>query len=84
MNGYVGKLNGIDVFASLQFRDGIVSVRIKTHRKKRINKKWLKKYGYKDKVIEFKTYVFDNYGTKQMFMHPLVFENWKKKVNIVE
>lgn len=38
---------------------GYELVPVKTHKKKRINKKYLKKYGYK-KVIPFRLYVFAN------------------------
>ena len=36
------------------------TVRKRTHKKKRIDKKWLKKYGYKEVQDESKIYMFDD------------------------
>ena len=35
------------------------TVQARTHKKKRINKKWLKRYGYKEIQNENKTYMID-------------------------
>ena len=35
------------------------TVQARTHKKKRINKKWLKRYGYKEVQDENKTYMID-------------------------
>lgn len=42
---------------------------VRTHKKKRINKKWAKRYGYATKYKSFNTVVFNNtvFMTKQTF-----------------
>jgi hypothetical protein len=42
---------------------------VRTHKKKRINKKWAKRYGYVTKYKSFNTVVFNNtvFMTKQVF-----------------
>lgn len=44
-------------------------VQVRTHKKKRINKKWAKRYGYITKYKTFNTMVFDNtvFMTEQMY-----------------
>lgn len=44
-------------------------VQVRTHKKKRINKKWAKRYGYVTKYKTFNTMVFDNtvFMTEQMY-----------------
>lgn len=54
--------NGMPVIENSWLTD---KVQAKTHKKKRINKKWLKRYGYKE-VPSKKILVFNN----QFFMHP--------------
>lgn len=44
------------------------------HKKRRINKKWLKRYGYLKVLKEYKSFVFEN----KMIMHPILFEKMKK------
>ena len=47
--------HGPDISASLSFTgEGIKQVQIKKHRKKRINKKWAKRYGYKSVLTNVK------------------------------
>ena len=41
-----------------------VMVQARRHRKKRINKKWLKRYGYKPKQIISKGWRIDTYNTQ--------------------
>ena len=46
---------GPDISASLSFSgEGIKRVQIRKHRKKRINKKWAKRYGYKTVLTDVK------------------------------
>lgn len=42
---------------------------VRTHKKKRINKKWAKRYGYVTKYKSFNTVIFNNtvFMTKQTF-----------------
>ena len=42
-------------------------IQVRTHKKKRINKKWAKRYGYVTKYKSFNTVVFNNtvFMTKQ-------------------
>lgn len=44
-------------------------IQARTHKKKRINKKWAKRYGYITKYKSFNTIVFNNtiFMTKQTF-----------------
>ena len=44
-------------------------IQVRTHKKKRINKKWAKRYGYITKYKLFNTVVFNNtvFMTKQTF-----------------
>ena len=44
-------------------------IQVRTHKKKRINKKWAKRYGYVTKYKSFNTVVFNNtvFMTKQTF-----------------
>lgn len=44
-------------------------IQARTHKKKRINKKWAKRYGYVTKYKTFNTVVFNNtiFMTKQTF-----------------
>ena len=44
-------------------------IQVRTHKKKRINKKWAKRYGYVTKYKTFNTVVFNNivFMTKQTF-----------------
>ena len=44
-------------------------IQARTHKKKRINKKWAKRYGYVTKYKSFNTVVFNNtvFMTKQTF-----------------
>lgn len=44
-------------------------IQARTHKKKRINKKWAKRYGYITKYKSFNTIVFNNtiFMTKQIF-----------------
>ena len=46
-------------------------VQARTHKKKRINKKWAKRYGYITKYKSFNTVVFNNtvFITKQTFQN---------------
>lgn len=48
-------------------------VQARTHKKKRINKKWRKKYG--NKAVPMKKIVVA-YG--EMFMHPIMYQKIKK------
>ena len=51
------------------------TVRKRTHKKKRIDKKWLKKYGYTEVQDESKVYMFDD----KLFMSKNVMTNfWKE------
>ena len=44
-------------------------IQARTHKKKRINKKWAKRYGYVTKYKSFNTVIFNNtvFMTKQTF-----------------
>ena len=44
-------------------------IQVRTHKKKRINKKWAKRYGYVTKYKSFNTVIFNNtvFMTKQTF-----------------
>lgn len=46
-------------------------IQARTHKKKRINKKWAKRYGYITKYKSFNTIVFNNtvFMTKQTFQN---------------
>ena len=58
--GCVGIINGYRLIESKAMVDTI-SKRAKTHRQKRIDKQWLKKYGFKVEVIPKKdVFIMDN------------------------
>jgi len=64
-------LNGMPVVLDKKLGKEVQS---RTHRKKRINKKWSKRYGVRF-VPDRNCYVFDSpYGGKQIIMHPTVWE----------
>jgi hypothetical protein len=54
----------------------VVKEQRRKHRKRRINKKWLKKYGYRAK--DFDVFVVEFCGVKRMIMHPLALEKMKE------
>ena len=58
MNPFTAFLNGYRLVAT---EDITKRVQKRTHKKWRINKKWLKKYGYKDVPDDEKVLVFENY-----------------------
>ena len=58
MNTFTAFLNGYRLVAT---EDITKQVQKRTHKKRRINKKWLKKYGYKDVPDDEKVFVFENY-----------------------
>ena len=66
----IGKLYGLDIVLSEEVP--ITKVQNRKHRKKRINKKWLKKYGFTAKEIT--SFVFDD----KVIIHPLVWEKMKE------
>lgn len=55
-------------------------IQVRTHKKKRINKKWAKRYGYVTKYKLFNTVVFNNtvFMTKQTFQD---FGGWINEIN---
>lgn len=52
-------------------------VQVRTHKKKRINKKWAKRYGYITKYKLFNTVVFNN----TVFMTKQTFQDFKGRIN---
>ena len=50
------------------------TVQARTHKKKRINKKWLKRYGYKEVQDENKTYMIDG----KLYMTQRCYNKMKK------
>ena len=50
------------------------TVQARTHKKKRINKKWLKRYGYKEIQNENKTYMIDS----KLYMKQRCYNKMKK------
>lgn len=55
-------------------------VQVRTHKKKRINKKWLKRYGLKE-VPDYETiYVDTLYGEKCIFAQPRTIEKIKESL----
>lgn len=52
-------------------------VQIKTHKKKRINKKWMKKYGFKE-VPDYGSIVVAN---KCILAHPKIIEKIKEYID---
>ena len=50
------------------------TVQARTHKKKRINKKWLKQYGYKEVQNENKTYMIDG----KLYMTQRCYNKMKK------
>lgn len=59
--------NGLEVIINNSFGN---QVQRRTHKKHRINKKWLKRYGYKF-VSDGRTFIFDN----KIIMHQ---DTWNK------
>ena len=53
------------------------SVRCRTHKKRRIDKKWLKKYGFKEVQDDTKMYMFDG----RLFMSQKCFDKLLKTIN---
>lgn len=64
--------NGMAVIENSHLTDKVQS---KRHHKKRINKKWLKRYGYKY-VPSKKIFFFNN----QFIMHPTLIKQLKNKI----
>lgn len=65
-------LNGLEVIINNSFGK---QVQARTHRCKRINKKWLRRYGYKT-ISDGTTYVFDN----KIIMHQGTWDKIKKLI----
>jgi hypothetical protein len=66
MNLYGLNLYGLELHTSLGCID-LKTVRVKTHRQKRIDKKWLKRYGFRQiSVPSQKTFVMGN----KIICHP--------------
>ena len=68
MSDMIGNFLGYQVIAVPYMAD---KVQARTHKKKRINKKWRKRYGFKE-VPWNKFYIFEN----KIFCHP----KWVEKV----
>ncbi len=66
--------NGVEIVTSYMVK--IEKAQKRKHRKKRINKKWLKKYGLVAKSYD--SFIFDG----KIIMHPLVFEKLKNNKNV--
>lgn len=62
MEGMLGLISGIPVIENRLLVD---KVQRRFHKKKRINKKWLKQYGYKE-VPSKRMMIFD----RKIFIHP--------------
>ena len=53
-------------------------VQAKTHRKKRINKKWRKRYGFKE--IPWDTFYIDKFS-RRIYCHPKMINKLKEMIN---
>lgn len=74
---YFNYLMGYQVIASPHMAD---KVQARTHKKKRINKKWKKKYGMRE-VPWNKLLVTDD---MKIYCHPKMFEKLKAEIEIIE
>ena len=72
-------MNSIEIFCDRKIiiTDAITKkIRKRTHKKKRIDKKWLKRYGYKEVQDHSKMYVTDDY----IFMSKQNYEKLEKQL----
>jgi len=75
-------LHGLEVIENVQLTDGFLEYPSKRNKNKRIQKKWIKKYGYKRKPIPNKNiYIFEN---KILMAHPAIIKKMMKGMNKVE
>lgn len=54
------------VIEVVEIPERLVQVQVRTHRKKRINKKWRKRYGVKV-VMDLNCYLYEEYGKIKVF-----------------
>ena len=74
MNGIVGDFMGYKIIVSESCCD---YVQARRHKKKRINKKWLKRYGIK--LVPKKGVVVANCGVDRfIFCHPMYWDKFQK------
>jgi hypothetical protein len=55
----------------------------RTHRKRRINKKWIKRYGYHPCAIEDNQIIICNQGTKAIMMNMVTYQKMKKLIPVI-
>ena len=69
--------NGMPIFSNsyLETRDKVPA---RTHRKKRITKKWLKRYGYQY-IGSHQVVIFNNNGRQEAWAHPAVVNALQEK-----
>ena len=73
MSGIIGNFLGYKIIVSESCCD---YVQVRRHKKKRINKKWLKRYG--KKLVPKKDIVIVNYGVdKFIFCHPKYWDRFQ-------
>ena len=72
----INHLNGCEVIVSEYLP--VNKVQTRKHRKKRINKKWLKLYGYT--IKDYTSYVVDG----KICMHPLLFKKMEKYIITID
>jgi hypothetical protein len=73
---FKNRFNGMPLISNANMYD-LKIVQLKKHKKKRINKKWLKRYGTKTIKEPQKTIIYTNFG---IFGHPETIKKITKKM----
>lgn len=72
-------MTGLPIFTSPLIEQRI-KIQNKKHRKKRINKKWSKRYGSRDEYVPG-IMVFNKAGNKEIWCHPVLFDKLKQEIS---
>lgn len=73
MNRNLNLINGLDMVTSTRFTKGVSNIPKKRNKSKRIQKKWIKKYGYKP-IPDEQIYMFDG----KIMGHPITIKRMLK------
>ena len=78
MNVTMDATNAVPIILNKMFVNGYSDRPKRYHKKKRIQKKWIKKYGYQFEPSS-EIFVTENDGRRAIAMHPAVFRTLSKK-----
>ena len=67
----------------VEIPERVVEVQVRKHRKKRINKKWRKRYGVR-LVLDMNCYLYHEYGCTKVFAPPRVASKLRDDIALME